>query len=167
MVDTRQPTLGAISFNCPHCGALAHQSWFQCYTKTASKPPAVEDISFLYMRLATLGAEKRNEEIANFSKKTAGFVSLGIEHQSTEKRYSLQNLYLLRCYSCKEFAVWLYDKVIFPRNSVGLAPSQDMPAEVALDFREAASIVDASPRGAAALLRLCVQHLRKYLLLTI
>lgn len=38
-----------------------------------------------------------------------------------------------------------------------------MPADVKLDFLEANEILDKSPRGAAALLRLCVQKLLIYL----
>jgi hypothetical protein len=36
-----------------------------------------------------------------------------------------------------------------------------MPADVRVDFLEAASIVDQSPRGAAALLRLAIHEFRK------
>jgi hypothetical protein len=42
-------------------------------------------------------------------------------------------------------------------------PHEDMPADVRSDFAEAAAIVDISPRGAAALLRLAVERLMPHL----
>lgn len=162
MVEARQPSLGAMSFNCPHCGALAHQTWFECYANAASKRPSVQDMQAIYIYASTLEHEKRNELFRQSSRIAAGFVNLGNQHQSTSKRYTVDNLYLSRCFSCKDFSVWLYDKVVFPSNADGFVPIEDMPEEIAANFREAASIVDRSPRGAAALLRLCVQQLCKH-----
>lgn len=43
------------------------------------------------------------------------------------------------------------------------APNEDLNAEIKQDYAEAASIIAKSPRGAAGLLRLCVQKLCKQL----
>jgi hypothetical protein len=39
------------------------------------------------------------------------------------------------------------------------APSNDLPSDIRADYEEASEIVDLSPRGAAALLRLAIQKL--------
>lgn len=53
--------------------------------------------------------------------------------------------------------------IIYPDSSIVSEPSKDMPDDVKKDYLEAASIYQKSPRGAAALLRLGLQKLCKYL----
>jgi hypothetical protein len=52
---------------------------------------------------------------------------------------------------------------VFPLQREGAAPNTDLPIDIARDFEEARSILNGSPRGAAALLRLCVQKLCAFL----
>jgi uncharacterized protein DUF4145 len=73
------------------------------------------------------------------------------------------NLHLSRCYSCGEISVWHHDRIIFPSATYEVEPNPDMDADIQFDFNEARSILDLSPRGAAALLRLCIQKLCKQL----
>ena len=49
--------------------------------------------------------------------------------------------------------------MIFPDTSLAPPPNPDLPAEITADFEEARCIVQRSPRGAAALFRLCIQKL--------
>ena len=69
------------------------------------------------------------------------------------------NLYAALCSSCNGETLILNKSVIFPKAIDAPAPSPDMPDIVLTDYNEAASILFASPRGAAALLRLAVQKL--------
>jgi Domain of unknown function (DUF4145) len=71
----------------------------------------------------------------------------------------MANLNASRCYSCGGFAIWLEDKIIYPAKNAVVEAHEEMPGPIKDDFFEAASIVDKSPRGAAALLRLCIQKL--------
>ncbi|MDX2180300.1 MAG: DUF4145 domain-containing protein [Bryobacteraceae bacterium] len=53
--------------------------------------------------------------------------------------------------------------LVFPSGRVGPAPNPDLPEDIRLDFEEARIILNQSPRGAAALLRLCIQKLCAHL----
>ncbi len=67
------------------------------------------------------------------------------------------------CSHCDNVAVWHDDALVSPNNSVAPLPSPDLPAEIATDFEEARAILQQSPRGAAALFRLCIQKLCAHL----
>ena len=49
--------------------------------------------------------------------------------------------------------------MVFPDTSLAAPANPDLPAEIIVDFEEARSILQRSPRGAAALFRLCIQKL--------
>jgi hypothetical protein len=69
------------------------------------------------------------------------------------------NLFLSKCFNCEKIAVWIHDRLLFPPIRHGAHPNPDRPEDVLHDYEEARSILDLSPRGAAALLRLCIQKL--------
>ncbi|WP_227011836.1 DUF4145 domain-containing protein [Paenibacillus lutimineralis] len=63
------------------------------------------------------------------------------------------------CTHCREYAIWQGHRMVVPDVQTAPTPHADMPETLLDDFQEARSIVDLSPRGAAALLRLCLQKL--------
>lgn len=67
------------------------------------------------------------------------------------------------CNHCDKFSVWHDSKMIYPEFSGIEPPNQDLYEDIKKDYLEAASIVQKSPRGAAALLRLALQKLTKQL----
>jgi len=64
-----------------------------------------------------------------------------------------------QCDNCLAYHVWVGDRFAHPQNLGGPPPNEDLPPDIAADYREAAAIVNLSPRGAAALLRLTIQKL--------
>ena len=68
-----------------------------------------------------------------------------------------------QCAHCDEFGVWHKEALVSPAAGVGPLPCSDMPHDVKTHYLEAREIVARSPRGAAALLRLCVQVLMPHL----
>lgn len=63
------------------------------------------------------------------------------------------------CSHCGKYSIWHQWKMIFPEFSGIEPPNPDLDMDIQRDYLEAASIVQKSPRGAAALLRLAIQKL--------
>lgn len=64
-----------------------------------------------------------------------------------------------QCDACNKLAVWHGDEMLYPTTCSVMEPSADMPADVKSLYLEAASVLNLSPRSAAALLRLALQKL--------
>lgn len=75
----------------------------------------------------------------------------------------LDNHQVARCTHCGEYIFWKEDRMIYPSSGSAPLPNIDLPEYIRSDYEEARNIVELSPRGAVALLRLCVQKLCKLL----
>ena len=67
------------------------------------------------------------------------------------------------CAHCRTTSKWLDGKLIKPRSINAPPVNRDLAEEIQRNYEEAAMIEQDSPKGAAALLRLCVQQLCKQL----
>jgi len=67
------------------------------------------------------------------------------------------------CNRCNASTIWLHDRMIFPNHGFAEPPNADLSDDIRQDYIEAGSILNNSPRGAAALLRLAIQKLCKFL----
>ncbi len=74
-----------------------------------------------------------------------------------------EDLALSLCNHCHKISIWKNELLIEPRTALAPMPIDDMPEDVKQDYLEARSIVNISPKGAAALLRLALQKLCKHL----
>ncbi len=67
------------------------------------------------------------------------------------------------CSHCGKYLIWRDGKMVSPDFAGIEPPNQDLSDVIIADYEEAASILQKSPRGAAALLRLAIQKLCKEL----
>lgn len=164
MVQQHPPAISKTSFNCPHCGAYADQGWQDVGARRTSpgKVPYIFDSEMLarinpnafetnadYQHAVSV-AERTDSKQIFFEEKSSYF-------------HLANNIHLSQCRSCEKVAVWVAKSLVFPLEKFGPPPHPDLPEDIGRDFEEARSILNASPRGAAALLRLCVQKLCKHL----
>jgi hypothetical protein len=73
------------------------------------------------------------------------------------------NCQIAICTNCQKYSVWVDQAMVFPDRTTVPAPNTDLEEEIRQDYLEAASILERSPRGAAALLRLAIQKLCRQL----
>lgn len=63
------------------------------------------------------------------------------------------------CSHCRETSIWFRGSLVYPDVSQAPMPNQDMPDDIKQDYNEARTIINRSPRAAAAMFRLCLQKL--------
>lgn len=153
------PSVHQKSFNCPHCGAFSNMDWFTlCVNKIEDVPKIISE-TFLRNSEYILSNE---QDQYYYMRTLSGDLFVGGEnHLYTNKK--IVNLNVSRCCCCDQISVWVYDKMIWPVRGSAPQPNSDLPDDIKRDYNEASAILDISPRGAAALLRLAVQKLCKHL----
>ena len=158
------------AFECPHCGAYAGQQWFELYASSniflepkASVPPSLVGFE---NSISLAAAQKENQQVELLRERIVSgevFVNSVKKYKSIFGGGRLENAKVSRCQACNEIAVWVRDKLVHPAVRYNVAPNPDMPDDIMADYLEAAEIVESSPRGAAALLRLAIQKLCDHL----
>lgn len=157
-----QPSTQLTAFSCPHCGALTTQHWRRVKVDDAEKgrlpfrytdPDASKKL--LVDGINDKGMQQRM--VAWVDRVHAGRPF--IEGRYNPSSADLNNVDVSECYNCSQLALWVGDHMVWPHPNEAPPAHVDLPAEVAADYAEAGDIVNASPRGAAALLRLGIQKL--------
>lgn len=155
------PAIDQLSFSCPHCGAFAKQFWFSLHAdflKKDNTPFRLDDAGFMALTFDDIeDSDERDKRMRQGERLASGRPF--IQSQRWNADYALENVSLSRCYSCNDVALWIYNRLIWPMRGEAPLPSSDVPDNVRRDYEEADAILDLSPRGAAALLRLATQEL--------
>ena len=73
--------------------------------------------------------------------------------------FGLCNVSVSQCFNCKKVSIWVHDRLEYPRAGGAPPAYPDLADDIRRDYDEASSILDESPRGAAALMRLAIQKL--------
>ena len=162
------PSVRETAFNCPHCGALAKQFWYSLRADNQSEEYPLPVIvvaeqrkKYNFEKVEDTNEREKLLQWADNMAKGRPFLESG-----ENGPYSYQNLYntfVSRCFNCKDISIWIYDKLVYPRRGEAPPANPDLPDEIRRDYDEASSVLDLSPRGAAALIRLCIQKLCKEL----
>lgn len=164
------PSTRESAFNCPHCGALAKQYWYNGHVKPVTdegrlpKLFSQEDVALFEQRVRNgeFPDLKDHEKLLGLFKRWATG-RLVFEKASTDYCDNIANLFVSRCFNCEEIAVWKYDSILWPHQGDAPTPNSDLPDDVLREYDEASRILNLSPRGSAAFLRVAVQRLCKHL----
>jgi Domain of unknown function (DUF4145) len=161
------PAIDQLAFNCPHCGALAKQFWFcidarKLQTNQTPMIVTAETVNALRERKPRLDEREEHDRAVEWAEQLVRGRPVFEEHHGYSER-DVHNVSISSCFNCNELCLWIYDQLLWPRRPGGPQPNLDLPPDVRRDYEEASTILEASPRGAAALLRLAIQKLCKEL----
>lgn len=167
------PSITKAAFTCPHCCAYTTQFSHELGAKpilTGSKTPAVPTRQMLDRIKDQMDATVDGQMHNNFEKIYKKFQKFFegkpvLDFNSGESRNGgkVEYFYISKCFHCSEIAIWVCDRMVFPNRKIDIPPNPDLPDHIQQLFNDARDIVNLSPKGAAALLRLCIQYLCKEL----
>ncbi|MEO8338409.1 MAG: DUF4145 domain-containing protein [Nitrospirota bacterium] len=158
------PSISETAFDCPYCGAFTTQHWLKLHPKSVDekvRTPHIPDAGLAERIRAykEMDAEWMADYLDWIEKMRSGLIFVVGANEPIDLYDDVNNLFLSQCYNCKNYAVWVHDRLIHPTAMAGPPPNHDLPPDVLRDYEEAGRIVNESPRGAAALLRLAIQKL--------
>lgn len=161
------PELGKSKFNCAHCGVFAAQAWYVVagrqgnWRQDHGNP---QPHSFPcpaggthYFAIEPFSTTQNGKKVSMSVGGSAHAIAKG------EDDLLLHDFYVSVCIHCARPSLWNLDKMVAPSLGGIELPNSDLAEDIRADYVEAASVVQQSPRAAAALLRLCVQKLTKQL----
>lgn len=160
----RVPATSKTAFSCPHCGAYTTQHWSMLYSDGYPQEYRTPNIPDQSSKERIQNDEEIDQQMKAHLIEWVDKMSAGKPYTVTQKdscysKQLLMNLNISRCYNCNEIAIWVHDQLLYPSTKIEIQPNQDLPVHIKKIFEEAREVVASSPKAAAALLRLSIQHL--------
>ena len=122
------------AFNCPQCHAYAHQNWRDTYI-------------LMPRQIYTEAPRQPHTQPIQY-----------IRNQYT--KFEILNVAF--CENCRKPSFWVRGKLVYPPETTAPLAHQGMPEDVSEYYNEAREISAASPRAAAALLRIAAKKLCEF-----
>ena len=159
------PAIDQVAFTCPHCSMLARQFWFSVHAdplKSDEKPVVATSETAKTLTSGDMEEAERDRKLKWAEQMASGRPFLEV-HREFRSR-DVQNVSISYCFNCNEMCLWVYDQLVWPKRAPDHPePKLHAPPNVRRECEEASQTLEASPRGAAALLRLAIEKLCKEL----
>src|SRR5882757_1578540 len=127
-----EPSMDLVSFSCPHCGALAHQTWHDTYAVPLEGTPFRLDAGSIqgYLNDPKVSLARKHEMIEYSRRVTSGEVFLDPSKEDHYSKPTIRNLFISHCFSCKAEAVWIDKRIVYPRTQTSTyVPNLDLNKE--------------------------------------
>jgi hypothetical protein len=138
------------SFYCPHCGINSHQEWYHSKGLAIDANRIIDGVYFSFRTELQHYEQKTLQRFNQFIQEAI------LRHMSN---FMPSSVAVSLCLSCNKPSVWVDEEMIYPNTTNIEPPNPDLNEDIKDLYLEAASIVDLSPKGAAAILRLALQTL--------
>jgi len=146
----RTPRRDSDAFECPRCGAYAHQEWHELKRELANEQGDRWIDDAVDTKLGG-GGRILSRNVFEDNAASSELVDTGVWAMSECKR-------------CGNYSTWRTDRIMYPSGS-SVVPSshEDMPDNAAVLYGEARAVIGISRRAGAALARSTLERLLKTL----
>lgn len=153
--EFKEPKFNKSSFICPHCQVVAQMDFFIPNEIELEVINEIENIETI-----------AKDSLKSYHLKQAEYERLNNKIEVIRKIMQDYRDYantFCVCQNCSKIIIWINQKMVYPKPRLTPLPNEDLPDDIKEDYEEASSIIQDSPRGACALLRLALQKLMIHL----